>query len=179
MVGQLQDAGNTVTVAGYLDLLGKAGLVTAIPKFSDKELAKRRSTPRLMVYDTAFMTALGDKGRAEWLEDSARRGHLVESAVGARLLARAPEEGFEVMWWREGVKEVDFVLRRDDALSAIEVKSGGESGQSGMSTLLKSIREPSGSSWEGRRPGRVPWRIFCSIRCRYLTSLSKLRKYSV
>ena len=137
MVGQLQDAGNTVTVAGYLDLLGKAGLVTAIPKFSDKELAKRRSTPRLMVYDTAFMTALGDKGRAEWLEDSARRGHLVESAVGARLLARAPEEGFEVMWWREGVKEVDFVLRRDDALSAIEVKSGGESGQSGMSTLLK------------------------------------------
>ena len=61
----------------------------------------------------------------------------MESAVGARLLARAPEEGFEVMWWREGVKEVDFVLRRDDALSAIEVKSGGESGQSGMSTLLK------------------------------------------
>lgn len=136
MVGQLQDAGNTVTVAGYLDLLGKAGMVTAIPKFSEKEVTKRRSTPRLMVYDTSLMTALSDKGRSTLLGDSSVRGHLVESAVGARLLARSPMEGFEVMWWREKNEEVDFVLRRGESLSAIEVKGGKESGQSGMAAFL-------------------------------------------
>lgn len=136
MLGQLQDSGNTVTIAHYLDLLGKAGMVTSIPKFSDKEMTKRKSSPRLMVYDTSLMTAPSDKGRDLLMGDHALRGHLVESAVGARLLARAPEEGFEVMWWREGVQEVDFVLRRGSSLSAIEVKGGYEAGQSGMATFL-------------------------------------------
>lgn len=56
--------------------------------------------------------------------------------MGARLLARAPEEGFEVMWWREGVREVDFVLRHGSSLSAIEVKGGNEAGQNGMAAFL-------------------------------------------
>ena len=57
--------------------------------------------------------------------------------MGARLLARSGDEGFEVMWWREGNEEVDFVLRKGSALIAIEVKSGGESGQSGMAEFLR------------------------------------------
>lgn len=88
MLGQLQDSGNTVTIAHYLDLLGKAGMVTSIPKFSDKEMTKRRSPPRLMVYDTSLMTAPSDKVRDLLMGDHALRGHLVESAVGARLLHR-------------------------------------------------------------------------------------------
>ena len=136
MLGQLQDAGNTVTIAGYLDLLAKAGMACALPKFSDKEITKRRSTPHLMVFDTSLMTALSDKDKDALLGDPALRGHLVESAVGARLLARAPQEGFEVSWWREKNEEVDFVLRRGSRLSAIEVKSGHESGQSGMASFL-------------------------------------------
>lgn len=136
MLGQLQDQGNTVTIAHYLDLLGKAGMLSAIPKFSDKELTKRRSSPRLMVHDTALLTALSDKGRDAFLDRSDLRGHLVESAVGAYLVARAECEGFEVMWWREGSKEVDFVIRDGSALSAIEVKGGHEAGQSGMAAFL-------------------------------------------
>lgn len=136
MLGQLQDAGNTVTIAGYLELLSKAGMACALPKFSDKELTKRRSTPRLMVFDTSLMTSLSDKGKEALLGDPALRGHLVESSVGARLLARAQQEGFEVSWWREKNEEVDFVLRRGASLSAIEVKSGHESSQSGMATFL-------------------------------------------
>lgn len=136
MLGQLQDQGNTVTIAHYLDLLGKAGMLSAIPKFSDKELTKRRSSPRLMVHDTALLTALPDKGRDAFLDRSDLRGHLVESAVGAYLVARAECEGLEVMWWREGSKEVDFVIRDGSALSAIEVKGGHEAGQSGMADFL-------------------------------------------
>ncbi|MDO4437240.1 MAG: AAA family ATPase [Coriobacteriaceae bacterium] len=136
MVGQLQDAGNTVTVAHYLDLLGKAGMICALPKFDNKELVRRRSSPRLMVFDTSLITALSAKGRERLIDDPEQRGHIVESAVGARLLARSSAEGFDVLWWREANEEVDFVLQKGTALTAIEVKSGHESAQSGMATFL-------------------------------------------
>ncbi|MBM6676075.1 ATP-binding protein [Olsenella uli] len=136
MLGQLQDNGNTVTLAHYLDLLDKAGMIFAMPKFSDKELTRRRSSPRLMVHDTSLMTATSDKGKDEFLAPGELRGHLVESAVGAYLLARSANEGFDVMWWREGNREVDFVLRRGSSLTAVEVKSGAETRQSGMAQFL-------------------------------------------
>ena len=136
IVGQLQDAGNTVTVAHYLDLLGKAGMLCALEKYDDKELTRRRSSPRLMAFDTSLTTALSAKDRTGWLEDPSQRGHIVETAVGARLLARSGAEGFEVYWWREGNKEVDFVIQKGAELTAIEVKSGHESSQSGMAAFL-------------------------------------------
>ncbi|MCL2212980.1 MAG: DUF4143 domain-containing protein [Oscillospiraceae bacterium] len=52
------------------------------------------------------------------------RGRLTESAVGAYLLSRAGDEGFEVYWWRERSNEVDFVIKKGSKLTAIEVKSG-------------------------------------------------------
>lgn len=136
IVGQLQDAGNTVTVAHYLDLLGKAGMLCALEKYDDKELSRRRSSPRLMAFDTSLTTALSAKDRTGLLEDPSQRGHIVETAVGARLLARSGAEGFEVYWWREGNKEVDFVIQKGAELTAIEVKGGHESSQSGMAAFL-------------------------------------------
>lgn len=136
MLGQLQGAGNTVTLAHYLDLLSKAGMICGLDKYSDKELTRRKSSPRLMVYDTSLISAVSPKGRDKLLGEPDIRGRIVESSVGARLLARSADEGFEVMWWREGVQEVDFVLRKGVALTAVEVKSGRESAQSGMGTFL-------------------------------------------
>lgn len=63
-------------------------------------------------------------GTGSLLEQPDLRGHLVESAVGATLLARSETEGFDLYWWRDGSLEVDFVIKRGDDLSAIEVKSG-------------------------------------------------------
>ena len=137
MLGQLQDAGNTTTLAHYLDLLSKAGMLTGLPRFSDKETDRRKSSPRFMVYDTSLMTAISDKSRERLIGEPDLRGHLVESSVGARLIARGADEGFDVMWWRDGNEEVDFVLRKGTALVAIEVKSGHESGQSGMASFLQ------------------------------------------
>ena len=136
ILGQLQDAGNTVTVAHYLELLGKAGMICALNKYDAKMLARRRSSPRLMVFDTSLMTALSEKDRERLLGEPDTRGHIVESAVGARLLARSGAEGFDVHWWREGTQEVDFVLQKGSALTAIEVKSGHEKSQSGMAAFL-------------------------------------------
>jgi predicted AAA+ superfamily ATPase len=124
MLGQLQDAGNTVTLAHYLDLLGKAGILTGLQKYSGNQIRVRNSAPRLMVYDTSLMTYSDGTNRRRLLDDAAHRGNLVESAVGAYLLARGKEEGFEVYWWRERGNEVDFVIRKGRQLTAIEVKSG-------------------------------------------------------
>lgn len=50
-------------------------------------------------------------------------GRLVETAVGAHLLAHAHQGGFEVYYWRERDQEVDFVLQKGKRLLALEVKS--------------------------------------------------------
>ena len=77
-----------------------------------------------MVYDTSLMTYADGAGRRRLLDSKPEKGRLVESAVGAYLLARGKEEGFEVYWWRERNNEVDFVIKKGSRLTAVEVKSG-------------------------------------------------------
>jgi len=124
MLGQLQDAGNTVTLAHYLELLGKAGMLTGLQNYSGNQIRTRKSSPRFMVYDTSLMTYADGANRRRLLDNATDRGRLVESAVGAYLLARGNDEGFEVYWWRERGNEVDFVIKKGNQLTAIEVKSG-------------------------------------------------------
>jgi len=124
MLGQLQDAGNTVTLAHYLELLGKASMLTGLQNYSGNQIRTRKSSPRFMVYDTSLMTYADGANRRRLLDNATDRGRLVESAVGAYLLARGNDEGFEVYWWRERGNEVDFVIKKGSQLTAIEVKSG-------------------------------------------------------
>ncbi|MHB8962810.1 MAG: ATP-binding protein [Saccharofermentanales bacterium] len=124
LLGQLQDAGNTVTLAHYLELLTKASMLTGLQNYSGSPIRTRKSSPRFMVYDTSLMTYAEGANRRRLLENPTERGRLVESAVGAYLLARGKEEGFEVYWWRERSNEVDFVIKKGSSLTAFEVKSG-------------------------------------------------------
>lgn len=124
MLGQLQDAGNTTTLAHYLELLSGAGLVTGLQKYAGTRTRQRGSSPKLQVLNTALMTAPSGLDAAQWLEDPPRRGRLVESAVGAHLAAAAASGVLELFYWREGNHEVDFVVRRGDRVTAVEVKSG-------------------------------------------------------
>lgn len=124
LLGQLDDRGNTDVVAHYLDLLSHAGLMSGLMKYDEKVLKQRGSSPRLLVHDTSLMVVASGEGRTRLLEDSDRRGHLVETAVGAYLLARSVRENFSVCWWRDGSSEVDFVVTQGRRRTAIEVKSG-------------------------------------------------------
>jgi predicted AAA+ superfamily ATPase len=124
LLGQLHDAGNTVTIAHYLELLDMANILRGLPKYSANRLRSRQSSPRLLVYDTSLMVWTGGAMRRRFLEFPDARGHLVESAAGAYLLARCREEDFELYWWRDRDKEVDFVVQKGTSLTAIEVKSG-------------------------------------------------------
>ncbi len=51
-------------------------------------------------------------------------GRLVESAVGAHLANAAAVGDCSLFYWRDRNREVDFVVRTDRQLVAIEVKSG-------------------------------------------------------
>lgn len=120
MLGQLQDAGNTTTLAHYLELLRGAGMVAGLQKFAGTEVRRRGSSPKLLVLNTALLTAVTGRSAADFAADPALRGRLVESAVGAHLAA-GPGELF---YWREGSREVDYVVREARTVTAFEVKSG-------------------------------------------------------
>lgn len=125
MLGQLHDAGNTTTLAHYLDLLGGAGMLTGLPKFSGNVVRRRASSPKLQVLNTALATAQSGRSFAQTRADPEAWGRLVESAVGAHLAnAASTIRGLGVSWWRDGDREVDFVLAGPGGFAAIEVKSG-------------------------------------------------------
>ena len=124
MLGQLQDAGNTTTLAHYLDLLSGAGLVTGLQKYSGGAARRRASSPKLQVFNTALITAQAGVTLDQVRADRAFRGRLIESAVGAHLANAAAVGDCEVHYWRERNREVDFVVRRGRTLAAVEVKSG-------------------------------------------------------
>lgn len=123
MLGQLQDAGNTTTLAHYLDLLGGAGLVTGLQKYAGARVRQRGSSPKLQVLNTSLMTAQSHYTLKQAKQDSEHWGRLVESAVGATL-ANSLLRRSELYYWAGKNREVDFVLRRGKKLVAIEVKSG-------------------------------------------------------
>jgi uncharacterized protein len=124
MLGQLTDAGNTVTLAHYLDLLGGAGMVTGLPKFSQRVVRQRGSSPKLQVLNNALISAQSSRGFVEARHEGDHWGRLVESCVGAHLLNTTLGTSIELSYWRERNHEVDFVLRQDRNVVAIEVKSG-------------------------------------------------------
>lgn len=124
MLGQLHDAGNTVTLSGYGRLLSGAGLLSPIDKYAGQKVRQRASAPKWLVHDTALMTAPMGLTLAQARKDSALWGRIVESSVGAHLLHGARDDGFELFYHRDGGAEVDFVVRRGAHVTAIEVKSG-------------------------------------------------------
>ena len=123
MLGQLHDAGNTTTLARYLDLLSSAGLLAGLPKYSNRSHRRRASSPKLNVLNTALMTAGSGYSFDEARADRSFWGRIVESAVGAHLFNTLSPDT-RLYYWRDGSHEVDFVLQRGPRIIAIEVKSG-------------------------------------------------------
>ena len=124
MLGQLHDAGNTTTLAHYLQLLAGAGMVVGLSKYYGSKIRQRGSSPKLQVFNTALQSAQAQPTLEQLLVDRNGWGRLVESAVGAHILNSSVGDGIEVFYWREGKHEVDFVVKRGDAVVGIEVKSG-------------------------------------------------------
>jgi uncharacterized protein len=144
MLGQLQDAGNTTTLAHYLDLLAGAGMVCGLQKYAGDAARSRGSSPKLQVLNTALMTVTAGLSPQEALADREFRGRLTESAVGAHLANAAAAGECELYYWRERGEEVDFVVKAHSRLTAIEVKSGrapqAHSGTAAFAAAFKTKR---------------------------------------
>lgn len=123
MLGQLHEAGNTTTLAHYLELLSGAGMLTGLQKYAGTRLRRRGSIPKLLALNTALMTSGGEFSYESARENGDFWGRLTESAVGAHLLNGLAGANVEVFYWREANREVDFVLKGKGRVAALEVTS--------------------------------------------------------
>jgi predicted AAA+ superfamily ATPase len=132
MLGQLQDAGNTTTIAHYLRLLDTAGLLTGIPKFYAETYRTKASTPKWQVKNTGLFSALSSIYFNDIQTDFVAWGQVIESVIGAHLINMADEGQYKVYYWRHRNDEVDFVLQKGEKVIGIEVKSGQTKATKGM-----------------------------------------------
>jgi len=115
LLGQLQDKGNIDLIKYYAELFEAAFLFKFIHKFTNNELRKNISSPKII----PMAPALSIFFRIHSL-GSEDHGRIFEACVGAELI----KAGLDVFYWADNKYEVDFVVRHKNHIFAIEVKSG-------------------------------------------------------
>lgn len=135
MLGQLTDKGNVTTIADYLQLLSKAFLVLPIQKYSPEILRIRASSPKLIVLSQALITAARNINPVEIEKSPDIFGRLAENAVGAHLF----RAGFELYYWRDRDREIDFIVKKGVKLAAIEVGISEDKNAEALRRLAKEI----------------------------------------
>ena len=133
--GELMEKGNLTTLSNYLDLLGTAGLLTGLEKFAGDVIRKRSSKPKFQVFNNALLSAQSEELFEEAKTDGIFWGRMCESVVGTHLLNRSRVEDYKLYYWNENSLEVDYVLQKGSRVVAIEVKSGKDSTNRGMSVF--------------------------------------------
>lgn len=140
MLGSLQDAGNTSTLAGYVNLLNDSGLLCGLQKFSIDMARRRASIPKFQVYNNALKRVFIPNSFEQAISDRKEWGRIFESGVGAYLVSQAFVNRFEVFYWRDRNEEVDFILRKQGKIVAVEVKSNAEKNTSGLEAFKNKFR---------------------------------------
>lgn len=141
MLGSLQDAGNTATLAGYIHLLDESGLLCGLQKYSIDTARRKASIPKLQVYNNALKVVYSSLAFDEAITNRQAWGHIFESAVGAYIVSQSFVHRFEVFYWRERNDEVDFILRKKGSVVAIEIKSNAEKRIKGLE-VFKNLFSP-------------------------------------
>ncbi len=124
MLGLLTDAGNTTTLAGYLNLLNQCCMMTGLNKYLGSEEKRKASSPKLQVYNNAFLALYSQYSFKEAKESPDLWGRFVESTVGMHLVNSSIENDFVPYYWRDGNYEVDYIIQKGKSICAFEVKSG-------------------------------------------------------
>ena len=137
MLGQLSDAGNTTTLAHYQSLLEEAFIIRGLPKWTGSALRRRASSPKWLPLNTALITSISGKKFKEWREKPDMWGRLVETSVGIHLFNHSLDKAYNVYYWRDRDREVDYVIRQGNSLVGIEVKTGRKRRPSGLGTFKK------------------------------------------
>jgi predicted AAA+ superfamily ATPase len=130
LLGQLQERGNVEIVKYYISLYEGAYLIKALEKFSNKNVLRKASSPKIISLAPCLSyLSIRDSYTPE------ERGRAFEALVGSQLL----RTGEEVYYWRDGKDEVDYVLKQGRNLWAIEVKSGSKMKKNGLEKFKKNF----------------------------------------
>jgi predicted AAA+ superfamily ATPase len=105
------------TLLQHLYYLEFSKLVRILKNFRVSVLAESRKLRKVYPYDASLIFPINP---------GVEKGRVLECAVASRIGARN--------YWREGAKEVDFILREPN-LRAVEVKSKGELGEEDLRTV--------------------------------------------
>ncbi len=132
ILGSLQERGNSSTLVHYAHLLSLAFLVVPIFKYTKAPHTSKRSLPKWILPNSALIDFT--------LKEQGLTGFLFENLVGAHFLNLLySQKRYELMYWRERNKEIDYILcERNTPILAIEVKSGRKKKVYGEK-LLRSI----------------------------------------
>lgn len=107
-------------------------LLCGMQKYANDNARKYNSIPKMMVYNTALLSALSNSNFEKTYTTPNVWGRWVESAIGSYLLNKADELDYKLYYWRENNNEVDFVLEQNKQCVAIEVKSGKRTTNNGI-----------------------------------------------
>jgi predicted AAA+ superfamily ATPase len=125
-LGQLQEGGNVDLVKHYLKLYEQAYLLKTLEKFSTNKIQKKGSSPKLIPRANAFLSMFAELPR----------GRKFEVMIGIQLIQTYKD----VTYWREGDKEVDFVVKLKNKIVAIEVKSGRKRDAKGLTAFQEKFK---------------------------------------
>lgn len=133
--GELNERGNLATLSNYLKLLASADLLCGLEKYAGNVIRQRASKPKFQVFNNALLSAQNSMTFSTVRADDKLWGRMVDSAVGTHLLNRRKTGWYDVFYWNENSKEVDYVIQRGTDVVAIEVKSGYDSSNAGMAVF--------------------------------------------
>jgi len=130
LAGQLQERGVPQTIKNYLQILEGGFLIKQVYQYSTRPLTTRTSSPKIIPMAPALINGFTEPMKIDI--DPEWRGRVFEACVGARLASM----NLEINFWREKDREVDYVIKCDGRLFAIEVKSSRVRKVSGLSAFL-------------------------------------------
>jgi hypothetical protein len=120
IAGEITDYGASETIAHYLNLLAEAYLVASLQKYSQAEIRRRSSPPKVVPLSNAFLAATSQNDPPTRDSDQARWGRWVENAC----LAFAVGCEQSLFYWRYDNLEVDALTIGSWGKLALEVKTG-------------------------------------------------------
>ena len=126
LLGQLQETGNVNTIKHYLELCEGAFLLKTLEKYSGSAVRRKGSSPKILPLSNSLIHAFTNPEKMA--TDPDWRGRILETVVGQALTRL----GGELFYWRNGKFELDYVLRLDGKLYAIEVKSNRRRASRGL-----------------------------------------------
>lgn len=140
ILGQLTDAGNTTTLAHYQNLLDQVWFISGLQKFSGSKISAKSSSPKWMTYNTALISIYSGQNFERTTSHPEIWGRRIEQAIGAYLLNQSRLLNFNLFYWRDGNNEVDFIIRKDKKIIAVEVKSGRAKFHAGLEIFKKKYK---------------------------------------